>query len=227
MEKWQGNARLTSHSVTREKARRGMLGGQKMSRSKLCSSLFPVPTWLVPMCILAALTLCITVLGTQPSWLLPALPLPPLPPSSLLTTLRFLFPAAILFVADFGHSLLPFIRLPSAHTLCVGLACSAFCLCKNKSFICCPETLVTSGLSQCQHLIANKWKSPAMTQQHCVLGGRAWFCLLCTAGLVKGSWFTAVYLRVPSGLQQSSCLGRECIKATRCSWHEYLVSGFP
>lgn len=100
----------------------------------------------------------------------PAILAPPLPPSSLLTTLRFLFPAAILFVADFGHSLLPFIRLPSAHTLCIGLACSAFCLCKNKSFICCPETVVTSGLSQCQHLIANKWKSPATSPAILCLG---------------------------------------------------------
>lgn len=91
----------------------------------------------------------------------PPFPSLALPPSSSLTPLRFLFPAAMLFVADFGHSLWPFIRLPMAHTLCIGLACSAFCLCKNKSFICCPETMVTSGLSQCQHLIANKWKSLA------------------------------------------------------------------
>lgn len=140
-----------------------MLSRQEMSRSELCSSLHTVPTYLVPMCVLAVLIPCIPALGTQPSWLLPSsfLPLPSLalPPSSFLTTLRFLFPAAMFFVADFGHSLWPFIRLPIAHTLCIGLACSAFCLCKNKNFICCPETMVTSGLSQCQHLIANKWKS--------------------------------------------------------------------
>lgn len=85
----------------------------------------------------------------------------PLPPSSLLTAVTFLFPAATLFLADFGHSLLLFIRLPSACMRCVGLACSAFCLCKNKSSICCLENVVTSGLFQCQQLTANRWKSPA------------------------------------------------------------------
>lgn len=149
MEKWQREARFPSHSVTRDKAWRGMLCRREMSRSEWRSLLCTVPTWLAPMWILAALTPCITVLGIQPSRLLPFSPFPslPLPPSSLLTTLRFLFPAAILFVADFGHSLLLFIRLPNAHTLYVGLACSAFCLCRNKSFICCPKTMVTWGLS--------------------------------------------------------------------------------
>lgn len=83
MEKWQGETRLPSHSVTRDKVWRGMLCGQEMSRSELCSLLCTVPTWFALMWILAALTPCITGLGTQPSLLLPSSPSPS--PVSFLT----------------------------------------------------------------------------------------------------------------------------------------------
>lgn len=82
MEKWQGEARLPSCSVARDKALRGMLCRQEMSRSEWCSLLCTVPMWLAPMWVLAALTPCITVLGIQPPWLLPSSPFPS-PPSFL------------------------------------------------------------------------------------------------------------------------------------------------
>lgn len=62
-----------------------MLCRQEMSRSELCSSLPTVPTCLVPMCVLAVLSPCITALGTQPSWLLPSSPFS-CPPSFLISS---------------------------------------------------------------------------------------------------------------------------------------------
>ena len=220
MEKWQGEANLPSHSVTRDKVWTGMLCRQEMSRSELCSSLCTVPTWLAPMWVLAVLTPCITVSGAQPSWLLPSFPSSSLP--SFLTFKYFK------------------ISLSCCHIICCWLwtFCITFHQTSQCSHILCWFGLLCLLSVQKQKLYllprdhgdfrafpvpapnCKKMEVPSYVPNNPV----SWPDSACSA---LQDWRNAHDLQQcisewPSGLQKSSCLGREGIKATQCSWHEYL-----